>query len=119
MPTSNYQPMRLLDLDCCNKFTSVLNGKQCRSGALDLQCLQMKGISGFSRTRVKVKFHTKLLYNTKTKGFFSNCWLPYSYVLVFKIVNIKLLRKQIVSGELQYHWFSVVVFFFFFFTKMF
>ena len=30
MPASNFQPIRLLDADCCYKFTKV-NGKQCRS----------------------------------------------------------------------------------------
>ena len=29
-PTSNSQPVRLLDPDCCYKFY-ILNGKQCRS----------------------------------------------------------------------------------------
>ena len=40
-PSSNFQPIRLL------------NGKQCRSRTdLDLHCLQRQGLSGFSRTRV-------------------------------------------------------------------
>ena len=29
MPTSNFHPIRVLDLDCCYKF--ILNDKQCRS----------------------------------------------------------------------------------------
>ena len=43
-PTSNFQPIRLLDPDCSYKFTF--------STDLDLHCLQRQGISGFSRTRV-------------------------------------------------------------------
>ena len=56
MPTSNFQPIRLLDPNCCNKFIYLVANSadpdQLASN-LDLYCLQSQGISGFSRTRVK------------------------------------------------------------------
>ena len=57
-PTSNFQPIRLLDLDCCYDFTYLMtnsaNPDQLASS--DLHCLQSQGISRFSRTRVNVWF---------------------------------------------------------------
>ena len=53
-PTSNFQPIRLLDPGCWYKNIEW----QCRSRSvqkpadLDLHCLQRQGMSGFSRTRV-------------------------------------------------------------------
>ena len=59
MSTSYFQPTRLLDPDCCYKFTySVANS----ADDLDLHCLQRQDISGFSRTRVKsTTYSTKKL----------------------------------------------------------
>ena len=65
MPTSNFQPIRLLDPDCCHKFTYLMtnsadpdklasteaNSK--KSADLDVHCSQRSGISGFSLRRVK------------------------------------------------------------------
>ena len=55
---SNFQPIRLLDLECCYKFTFLMpssaDPNQLASEEptdLDLHCLQRQGISGFSRTR--------------------------------------------------------------------
>ena len=55
-PTSNFQPIRLLDLDYCYKFTYLMANSADPDQLptdLDLHCLQRQGISGFSRTRVK------------------------------------------------------------------
>ena len=60
-PTSNFQPIRLLDPDFCNKFTYLMTNSadpdQLASSQkptdLDLHSLQRQGISEFSRTRVK------------------------------------------------------------------
>ena len=59
MPSSNLQPVRLLG--CWNKFTywmaNSADPDQLASeeaNDLDLHCLQRQGLSGFSRTRVKV-----------------------------------------------------------------
>ena len=53
MPTSNFQPIRLLDPGCCYKFTYLMaNSADPEPTDLDLHCLQRQGISGFSRTRV-------------------------------------------------------------------
>ena len=67
MPTSNFQPVRLLDPDCCYKFTYLManSADPDQLGPTDLHCLQRQGICGFSRTRVKfVTFHycTVLFY---------------------------------------------------------
>ena len=59
MPTSNFQPIRLLDPDCWYKFTYLMavqiqiSWLLQKPTDLDLHCLQRHGISGFSRTRVK------------------------------------------------------------------
>ena len=74
MPTSNFQPIRLLDLDYCHDLLcycyelTYLMAVQIQISRhlqkptdLDLHCLQKQGISGFSRTRVKISnslFHT-------------------------------------------------------------
>ena len=64
-PTSNFQPIKLFDRDCCYKFiylfansadpdqlaSSEANLK--KPTYLDLHCLKRQGISRFSRTRVK------------------------------------------------------------------
>ena len=55
---SNFQPIRLLDPDCCYKFEYLMANSAdpdqlASSTDLDLHCLQRQGISGFSRTRVK------------------------------------------------------------------
>ena len=67
MPTSSFQPIRLLDPDCCYKVTYLMANSadpdQLASSEallqkptdLDLHCLQGQGISGLSRTRVKRK----------------------------------------------------------------
>ena len=56
MPTSNFQPIRLLDRDCCYKFTYLMANSadlDQLASSLDLHCLQRQGLSGSSRTRVK------------------------------------------------------------------
>ena len=54
MPTSNFQPIRLLDLDCCYLAYLIANSADPdQLASSDLHCLQRQGISGFSRTRVK------------------------------------------------------------------
>ena len=59
MPTSNSQPIRLLDLNC-HKVTYLMANSAdpdqlaCSEATdLDLHCLQRQGTSEFSRTRVK------------------------------------------------------------------
>ena len=59
MPTSNFQPIRLLDLDCCYKFIYLMANSVDpdqlafqKPTDLDLHCLQRQGISGFSRKMV-------------------------------------------------------------------
>ena len=60
MPSSNFQPIQLLDPDCCYKFTYLLANSADpdqlalqKPTHLDLHCLQGQGVSGFSRTRVR------------------------------------------------------------------
>ena len=55
-PTSNFQPVRLLDPHCCYKFiylmvNSVDLALQ-KPADLELHCLQRQGTSGFSRIKV-------------------------------------------------------------------
>ena len=57
MPTFNFQPIRLLDLDFCYKFKYLIQNSadpdQLASLTdLDLHCLQRQCISGFNRMRV-------------------------------------------------------------------
>ena len=60
MLISSFQPIKLLDPDCCYKFIYLMV-KGAEPGQLafqkppdlDLHCLQGQDISGFSRTRVK------------------------------------------------------------------
>ena len=62
--------------------------------ALDMTPLGWLGHKTSTQTNkqwVKAKFHTKLLKDTETKGFFKLCWQPYPYVSVFKIFTINLL----------------------------
>ena len=61
MPTSNFQPIRLLEQVCWYKFTYLMTTVQIqfswllkKPADLDLHCLQSQGISGFSRTRIKM-----------------------------------------------------------------
>ena len=63
-PTSNFQPIRLLDPGCWYKFTNKMTNSAdpdqlasseanwSRSTLLDVHCLQRQGISRFSKTRV-------------------------------------------------------------------
>ena len=60
MPTSDFQPIRLLDSDCYYKFIYLMQTVQIQISwllqkptDLDLHCLQRQGISGLSRARVK------------------------------------------------------------------
>ena len=60
MPTSNFQPIRLLDPSCSYKFTKwqtvqIQISWLLQPTDLDLHCLQRQGISGLSRTRVKCR----------------------------------------------------------------
>ena len=62
MPTSNFQPIRLLDLVCCYKFTYLMANSadpdQLASSEANWSgstLFAKQGISGFSRTRVKKK----------------------------------------------------------------
>ena len=57
MPTSSFQPIRLLDPDCCYKFIYLManSADPDQISDLDLHCLQRQGISRFS-IRVKAKF---------------------------------------------------------------
>ena len=55
MPISSYQPIRLLNTDCCYKFTTELKTVEIQISwllkkptDLDLHCLQRQGISGFT-----------------------------------------------------------------------
>ena len=58
---SNFQPIRLLDPDCCYKFTYLIANSADPDQLVSLQkptdldrhCLQRQDISRFSRTRVK------------------------------------------------------------------
>ena len=63
IPTSNFQPIRLLDPNCCYRFTyliaNIADPNQFASADLDLHCLQRQDISGFSSCRVN-----KNSYNT-------------------------------------------------------
>ena len=67
MPTSNFQPIRLLDQDFCYEFTYLMANSadpdQVASNELDLHCLQRQGIFGFSRTRVKFKCEVVFYYS--------------------------------------------------------
>ena len=58
MPTTDFQPIRLLDPDCSyNLMANNADPDQLASSEptdLDLHCLQRQGISGFSRTRVTI-----------------------------------------------------------------
>ena len=67
MPTSNFQPIRLLDPNCWYKFTYLWQTVQIqislllqKSTDLDLHCLQRQGISGFSKTRVNSRSYGPL-----------------------------------------------------------
>ena len=51
--TSNFKPIRFLDLNFCYKFTYLMANDLQKPTDLDLHCLQRQGISRFSRTRVK------------------------------------------------------------------
>ena len=58
MPTSNFQPIRLLNPDCCYKFTYLMTKSAdphqlASANWSESALLQRQGISGFSRTRVK------------------------------------------------------------------
>ena len=71
MPTSNFQPIRLLDPDCCYKFTQIqISWLFQKPTDLDLHCLQRQGISGFSTTKVNVlisnmkNIHTNKLWQS-------------------------------------------------------
>ena len=57
MPTCNFQPIRLLDLDCCYEFAYLIanSADPDQPTDLDLHCLQRQGISGFSRTWVNIE----------------------------------------------------------------
>ena len=78
---SNFQPIRLLDLDFCYKFIYLMANSadpdQLASSEaswllqkptdLDLHCLQRQGISGFSMIRVK-KVSCQLLAKVCVQG---------------------------------------------------
>ena len=56
LPTSNFQPIKVLDPDCCYKFKYIMANSadlDQKPTDLDLHCFQRQYISGFSRTRVK------------------------------------------------------------------
>ena len=58
-PTSNFQPITLLDPDCCYKFTYLMANSAdpdllASSEANWSDCLQRQGISGFSKIRVEI-----------------------------------------------------------------
>ena len=56
MPTYTFQPIKLLDHECCYKFTCLIanSADPEKPTDLDLHCLQKQGIPRFSRTRVKM-----------------------------------------------------------------
>ena len=90
---SNFQSINLLDPDCCYKFAYLMANSadpDQLASDLDLHCLQMQDISGFSRTRVK------LLLNV------------YLYKLI--ILTLSMLGKNSADDMLKY-------FFFFFPSK--
>ena len=53
MPITNFQPVRLLDPDCCYKSTYLVNSADLDQCDLVLHCLLRQDISGLRRTRVK------------------------------------------------------------------
>ena len=76
MPTSNFQPIKLLGPGCLYKFTHLMANSadlDQLASLLDLHCLQGQDIFGFSRKRVKSveckegKTHIKFLNGEKTK----------------------------------------------------
>ena len=70
MPTSHFQPIRLLDPDCSYKFTQLMaNSVNPDQLASSEHCLQRQDISGFSRTRVKCCIlGTKMIYPMQCKS---------------------------------------------------
>ena len=69
MPTSNFQPIRLLDVDCCYKLAySIANSADPdQLASADLHCLQRQGISEFSRKRVNSDKQAKQTVSTEIR----------------------------------------------------
>ena len=94
MPTSNFQPIRLLDPGYWYKFTYLMPSCVDETD-LDLHCLSIQGISGFSRTRVNIA------------GWASNsldpAWNPHSVVicswLSVPIFEVKRITKDLFKKE--------------------
>ena len=79
MPTSTFQPIRLLDPDYGYKVTCLMANSadpDQKPTDLDLHCLQKQGISGFSRTRV-----ISTLWWNKDDGLITN-WMAVPLTLM-------------------------------------
>ena len=89
--SSDFQPIRLLDPECCYKFTCLMANSADQDllkkpTDLDLHCLQRQGISGFSRTRV----------NKKPFGFYLVCCRRLHFVKIHKTKSIPSVLYQII-----------------------
>ena len=92
MPTSNFQPIRLLDPDHCYKFTYLMANSADPDQLASEEAnwsgsthLQRQGISRFSRTRVKISIPTRMRENIP-----SDMWAQLRFKSVHTLVFMKI-----------------------------